>query len=81
MSERGRVARDSGQMREDLVIQVKEFELYPKGKGEPVKGFKGKSDPVCLKFGKIPLVAACKFGRRKEQREGWNETQVREEEA
>lgn len=72
---------DYGQMTEDLVNQVKEFELYPAGKGEPMKSFKGKSDTVCLKFGKMPVAAACKFGRRRAQREAGERPQVREEEA
>ena len=48
MSERGKVARDYGQMTEDLVNHVKEFEFYPEGKGESMKRFKRKSDTVCL---------------------------------
>lgn len=36
--ERIRMARD-WLVTEDLVNRVKEFELYPKGKGEPVEGF------------------------------------------
>lgn len=70
MPERGRVARDYSQMTEDLVNQV-EPELYPEGKGEPVKGFKRKSDTACLKFRKMLPAATT---RRKGQREGWNKT-------
>lgn len=58
----------------DLTNQVKGFELYPEGKGEPVKGFKGKSGTLCLKFKKMPLAAACRFGRRRDQGGGWNQT-------
>lgn len=43
------MARDCGQMTENLVNHVKEFELYPEGKGEPGKGFKGEqSGTICL---------------------------------
>lgn len=34
-----RVARDYGQVTEDLVNHVKEFELYPEGKGGASEGF------------------------------------------
>ena len=68
------MARDYGQMTVDLINQVKGFELYPEGKGEPVKGFKGESGTLCLKFKKMPLAAACRFGRRRDQGGGWNKT-------
>lgn len=72
--ERGRAARDYGHMTEDLVNHVKEFELYPEGKGESMKGFKRKSDTVCLEFRKALLVAACGFGKRRDRGGGWNKT-------
>ena len=61
-----------GQMTDDLINHVKEFELYPEGKGEPMKGFKRKSDTVCLEFRKMPLAAACSFGKKRDQGGGWN---------
>lgn len=73
MLERSRVARDYGRVTEDLVNHVKKFELYPEGKGKLVKGFKGKSGTVCLVW-KGGSAAACKFGKRRDQREGWTET-------
>ena len=61
-----------GQMTDDLVNHVKEFELYPEGKREPMKGFKRKSDTVCLEFRKMPLAAACSFEKKRDQGGGWN---------
>lgn len=58
--------------------QVKRFELYPEGKGEPVKCFKGKSNTVCLKFYKMPLAAVCRFERDTREEAG-TRPQVREE--
>lgn len=80
MPERGRVARDYDQMTEGLINLVKGFELYPEGKGEPMKGFKGKSNTVCLKLKNMPLAAACRFGRETREEAG-TRLQVREKEA
>lgn len=79
MPERGKVARVYGQMTEDLVNHVKEFEFYPEGKREPMKHFKRKSDTVCLE--KNASGCCCRFGKRRDQGRGRTRPQLREEEA
>ena len=37
-----------------------------------MKGFKRKSDTVCLEFRKMPLAAACSFEKKRDQGGGWN---------
>lgn len=79
MLESGRVARGYGLVTEDLVNHVKKFELYTEGKGELVKGFKGKSDVVCLEFGKVAQLLRASLERGDTREKPGPRPQVREE--
>lgn len=73
-----RAYRDRGRRTEDLAKPVKEFELYPEGKGEPVKGFKGESDRVYLVIWNEASGHCVRFGRRQDKRRSKNKIHSRE---
>lgn len=52
-----------------------------RAKGEPVKGFKGKSGIMCLEFGKLLRLLRASLERGETREKAGTRPQVREEEA